>query len=558
MTINVHINNFRKIKEASFEIAPVALLVGENENGKSSIAQAVALAAAQQPLPRHIPKKDAKMLVHDGAKSGKVELARGDVATAISWPLAECKVNGQGKPVQSSEFAVGLKSIFSLSNTEKVAYFISLLKANPTLDDLKIKLPKSLDHLLPEIWKQIQESGWDEAHSSAKADEADLTGQWKNATGETKWNVSSAGNWRPATWEMDLERAERADLEIIYAEAKKELENSLKAQGAVAFDRNQAHELVDRLPEYEKRVSDAKNELQAGEKVYADLTNELAALGYNGDDPLTCPDCGSQLMLNQERQLIQAESADEGKKERYFQLGKKLKEVVADVTRLRDEVTLAQHQLSEVEKAKTKLADNLGTAGATLDVESTRTAYAKAERRLDDFNSLQKAHQLYERILTQKELVTALSQSGVRKVKLDQQIRKFCEEVLKPLSVAYGSEHIWLDNDLEIWRGQRHYSLLSRSASYAVRVILQAAIAMADRSELLVIDDIDEINDRRNRAGLMAMITATGIPALVCMAKRPEENAPDLSVRGTGQTYFVIEGVVQPFNPPAVQEAQRA
>jgi len=63
MTMNVTINNFRKVKEASFAIAPIALLVGENENGKSSIAQAVALAAAQQALPRSIAKKDAKMLV---------------------------------------------------------------------------------------------------------------------------------------------------------------------------------------------------------------------------------------------------------------------------------------------------------------------------------------------------------------------------------------------------------------------------------------------------------------------------------------------------------------
>lgn len=557
MTITVNINNFRKIKEASFSIAPVALLVGENENGKSSIAQAVALAAAQQPLPRHIAKKDAKMLVHDGAKSGKVELGRDDVATAISWPLAECKINGQGKPVQASEFAVGLKSIFSLSNTEKVAYFISLLKANPTLDDLKVKLPKSLDHQLPDIWKQIQESGWDEAHASAKSDEADLTGQWKNATGETKWNVSSAGNWRPATWEMDLERAERTDLEVAYAEAKKELEDSLKVQGAAAFDRTQAKALVDRLPEYEKRLSDAKAELQTAETKYADLTKDLNALGYSGDEPLVCPDCGSQLMLNQERKLTQAETVDERIKERYFELGADLKTQIAEVTRLRDEVTLAQHQFTEVEKAKEKL-ESLGTGGATLDVEAMRTAYAKAERRLDDFNAFHKSQQLYERILTQKELVAALGQSGVRKIKLDQQITKFCEEVLKPLSVAYGCEHIWLDNDLEIWRGQRHYSLLSRSARYAVRIVLQAAIAMADRSELLVIDDIDEINDRRNRAGMMAMVTSTGIPALVCMAKRPEENAPDLSARGTGQTYSVIEGVVQPFNPPAAQEALRA
>lgn len=553
--INVSINNFRKIKEASFSIAPIALLVGENENGKSSIAQAVALAAAQQALPRTITKKDAKMLVHDGAKSGKVELSRDDVSTSISWPLADFKVNGQGRPVQSSDFAVGLKSIFGLSNTERVSYFISLLKANPTLDDLKIKLPKSLDHLLPEIWKQIGESGWDEAHSSAKTDESELTGQWKSATGETRWNVSSAGDWRPGTWEMDLERVEREDLEIIYAESKKKLEDALKQEGAQAFDRTQAQVLVNRMPEYEKRVTDAKAELQTAETAYADLTKELETLNYNGDDPLACPDCGAQLMLNQERQLIHAEPVDDNTKDRYAELGKKLKEQMAEVTRLRDEVTLAQHQLTEVEKAKEKL-DNLGTGGAAMDVEAMRTAYAKAERRLDDFNAFHKARQLYERILTQKELVNALGQGGVRKEKLDQQIKKFCEEVLQPLSNAYGCERVWLDNDLEIWRGNRRYSLLSRSARYAVRIILQAAIAMADRSELLVIDDVDEINDRRNRAGLMSMVTSTGIPALICMAKRPEENAPDLAARGTGQTYTVIEGVVKPFTP--AQEAQIA
>ncbi len=553
--INVSINNFRKIKEASFSIAPIALLVGENENGKSSIAQAVALAAAQQALPRTIAKKDAKMLVHDGAKSGKVELSRDDVSTSISWPLADFKVNGQGRPVQSSDFAVGLKSIFSLSNTERVSYFINLLKANPTLDDLKIKLPKSLDHLLPEIWKQIGESGWDEAHSTAKTDESELTGQWKSATGETRWNVSSAGDWRPGTWEMDLERVEREDLEIIYAESKKKLEDALKQEGAQAFDRTQAQVLVNRMPEYEKRVTDAKAELQTAEIAYADLTKELETLNYNGDDPLACPDCGAQLMLNQERQLIHAEPVDDSTKDRYAELGKKLKEQMAEVTRLRDEVTLAQHQLTEVEKAKEKL-DNLGAGGAAMDVEAMRTAYAKAERRLDDFNAFHKARQLYERILTQKELVTALGQGGVRKEKLDQQIKKFCEEVLQPLSNAYGCERVWLDNDLEIWRGNRRYSLLSRSARYAVRIIIQVAIAMADRSELLVIDDVDEINDRRNRAGLMSMVASTGIPALVCMAKRPEENAPDLAARGTGQTYTVIEGVVQPFNSQPAQEAQ--
>lgn len=80
-----------------------------------------------------------------------------------------------------------------------------------------------------------------------------------------------------------------------------------------------------------------------------------------------------------------------------------------------------------------------------------------------------------------------------------------------------------------------------------VRTILQVAIALADKSELLVIDDVDEINDKRNRGGLLSMVIASGIPALLCMAKRPDENAPDLSIRGDGNTYVVTNGIVKPI-----------
>lgn len=551
MNINVTIHNYRKIKEASFAIAPVALLVGENENGKSSIAQAVALAAAQQPLPKPFAKKDAKQLIHDGAKSGMAVLEREGVTTVTTWPLAECKVTGQGKPVYASEFAVGLKSIFELSNTEKVAYFIRLLKANPTLDDLKAKLPKSMDPQLPEIWKQIEQSGWDEAHASAKSDEAELTGKWKAATGEQKWNVSSAGEWRPESWTPDLERGERKVLEVNYAEAKKAYEDALKSEGAQAFDRNQAQAQADKLPEYEQQVADARKALEDAETAHLHLSEELNELGYSGDDPLTCPDCNAQLTLNHDRQLVHAQAVNDDTKDRYHQLGGLLKESAATLIRLREASTLAQVRLTGAEEASARLQGVAEETEATGNTAEAKAAYQLAEKRLDAFNTVEKARSLYEQILTQKDLVTTLSQNGVRKNKLDDQLKRFNDEVLKPLSTAFSGESVWLDGDLTLWRGNRPYQLLSRSAQYAARAIMQGAIAMADRSELLVIDDMDEINDRRNRAGLMQMVQATGIPALVCMAKRPEENAPDLASRNAGQTYTVIEGVVRAYAQPA-------
>ncbi|MBL0319906.1 MAG: hypothetical protein IPP74_11565 [Alphaproteobacteria bacterium] len=79
------------------------------------------------------------------------------------------------------------------------------------------------------------------------------------------------------------------------------------------------------MPEYEKRLSDAKAELQTAETKYADLTKDLNALGYSGDEPLVCPDCGSQPCLIRSEKLTQAETVDERIKERYLELGAELK-----------------------------------------------------------------------------------------------------------------------------------------------------------------------------------------------------------------------------------------
>ncbi|MBX9727096.1 MAG: hypothetical protein K2X09_07510, partial [Rickettsiales bacterium] len=379
-------------------------------------------------------------------------------------------------------------------------------------------------------------------------EEAEMTGQWKSVTGEQRWNVSTAGEWRPEAWTPDLERADLTALEINFAETKRAYEEALKAEGAQAFDRTQAEALAAKLTEFEQQVKDAKAALEKAEGEYEKHSSELAALSYGGDDPMTCPDCGAQLALNGERHLVHATSVSEEERDLYHNLGKLLKDTQAEIIQLREALTLAQHRLASAEEATTRLAGDDGSEeSGGSDTATAKAASILAEKRLDAFNTSRRAYQLYERILTQKDLVTALSQNGVRKNKLDDQLKRFNEEVMKPLSVAYGGEHVWLDAELNLWRGNRAFHLLSRSAQFAASAIMQAAIAMADRSELLVIDDMDEINDRRNRAGLMAMVQSTGIPALVCMAKRPEENAPDLAARNAGQTFTVIDGVVQPF-----------
>lgn len=562
--INVTIHNFRKVQEASFDIAPIALLVGENENGKSSIAQAVALASAQQPLPKNIAKKDAKQLVNDLAKSGKVMLSHNGVTSEISWPLAEFKTTGQGKPITASEFAVGLRTIFQLSAAERVAYFIRLLKAEPTLKDLQLVLPKSLDPKLEEIWKQIQESGWEEAHSTAKSEEAELTGKWKHITGESRWNVSTAGDWRPAAWEPELERADRSQLEIAFAECNKAFEDALKSEGAIAFDRSQLEAQAAKIDESAQAVTTATTALTDAEASLRQLSQLLAAIPTADGHTLNCPECGTELMLQAsedllgEKQLVRAAQQTPEQQEEYHRLGKALKDAASAVNQTKEKLVVAQHQLKASQDAKTKLESITEVPISEQDSGSAKKSLERAERQLDMFNAVQRARATYESILTQKELVAALHQNGVRKAKLDEQLKAFNDQVLKPLSNMLNSEVVWLDGDLNPWRGNRPYHLLSRSARYAVRVLLQVAIAKADQSDLMVIDDMDEINDRRNRGCLMSMIISSGIPALVCMAKRPEENAPDLAAKEAGNTYAVIEGKVHDLSAMQGQEAQVA
>lgn len=227
-----------------------------------------------------------------------------------------------------------------------------------------------------------------------------------------------------------------------------------------------------------------------------------------------------------------------------------LDKAIKESTVLRDHLAGLRKSLETAINAETELQKHSEDAKNISDgnTEQARQEKTNAERRLDNFNKVQKATSLYEQIITQKELVLALSQNGVRKTKLDEQVAKFNSEVLKPLCNKFGWEMVWIDNDLSIWRGNRPYTLLSRSARYVTRIILQVFIAVADRSELLVIDDMDEINDRKNRGGLLTMIISSGIPALICMAKREDENTPDLAANGDGNTYMVRDGIVELFS----------
>ena len=88
-----------------------------------------------------------------------------------------------------------------------------------------------------------------------------------------------------------------------------------------------------------------------------------------------------------------------------------------------------------------------------------------------------------------------------------------------------------------------------------MRTVLQVAIAKHDNSELLVIDDADELNSSTDKGGLIRMVLDSKIPAVICMAMQTDIPRPNFEAQGNGKTYLIAGGQAKQFNIQAGNSA---
>jgi len=564
MTIKIKIDNFRKIQQADFEISPITLLVGENENGKSSIAMAVSMVATGNILPKGMYKKDVNQLIHDGARESKISICRNGLATEVIYPACEHNQHAEGKDatledviagqaeLQSfhvSDFAAGLGDIFELNNSEKTAYLINLLKAAPTESDLKTALSADTHFLIPEIWTQITQSGWDATYDIVKKEEIEFIGRWKQITGELKWNIDTANKWRPAEWEQSLEQGNLEDLQSDFNNSEKVIEEALKSEGAADFDKSRLEDIIAGKTELQEELTKKETEVRNIRIEIDAVINRCDNLPSPDDIGIPCPVCDAALIIvSKEEGYVCTEYLEDATEEKenreqdkdilYIEINRlknKDHDINKQIYNIKENLTKIENAEIELQKAnEAKNVNNITT-------EEAKTQSINIKLQLDNFIKVQQASDLYKKVIIKRELSSALSQNGVRKTKLQDEITKFNNDILKPLCDKLNWEAVIIDNDLNIWRGRRAYKLLSRSARYITRVILQVGLAMTDKSELLIIDDLDIITNDQNKTWLLEMIASSNIPALICMAIRPNENAP--SIQGT--TYLVKNGTME-------------
>ena len=580
--MNVTINNYRGLASASLDLSRICLLAGPNEAGKTSASQAVASALTGEPVPiKGVKKTEAGLLVRAGTANGSVDLVGPNGSTNITWPSAKVKTEGQAP--FASHFAAGLQSIVNLDDKERVKVLTEYLKAIPTRADLdaqlaSLKLPvKHLDQL----WQLIEQQGWDGACAQIKEKGARLKGQWENVTAD-RYGSKKGESWIPEGYSDELMGQSEDKLAAVVTDARDALEAAIAADAVDDSKRAGLEELAALLPgrKIDAIAAEAATVDPALQNQLEECNGMIATISKNRDElnakltalptakqqvGMSCPDCGTVLQVHAGILKKAATLTDEEISSRQAAIDELTSQIAsinngitkhmeasarikgqigeAETSRLQ-KITECKRLVKESEAAAAEIIKPVAAA-SPISVDDCRTTLSQAETRLKAFKAKFEADRLHIAIGQNAELLAKIAPEGIRGDVLVKSLKKF-NESLSPLSKSAGWRAVTLESDFMPTYGGTIYLLLSESAKFRVRTILQMGMALIDKSQAIIIDAAD-ILDKGGRNGLFKAVKQTGLPAMVAMTIDPclepgkpvHANVPNLAKAGQGCSYWL-------------------
>lgn len=551
--LKISVRNYRGVERSDVELEPVALVAGQNEQGKSSLAQAAraALAVVAIPIPG-VLKKDAKLLVRDGADKGSAKASLDGAYGLVEWPKAEA--NTVGGMTWCSPFAVGLRHLLDLDDKERANILAGYINSAPGVTDLAAALDdigygqKAVDSL----WQQVSgPGGWDGSYKKAREHTTKLKGQWEGVTGE-KYGSKKAESWTPPNGRSDsLPQVQREYLEKAATQAEAALERVIGLRAVGEANIKDLNAKASGLKDLEKQEAAAGAEKS---KLY-DAHQALMVKGAPPilQAPMTCPKCEAPLAINGGA-LVEAEKPPTKAEIKKAEDARRKHVSEVDDARAAFDDAYAKHQalhgeLVAARQAAAKLAEIKGKGGKTAtsdDVEAARAELQSAKQALKAFDDKVQADKIHADIVRNDKLVDILSPDGLRKRKLAAGLSDL-NDVLSELCAAANWPKVRIDENLHAHYGTRPVWAASASGQWRARVVIQVAMAKFDGSAAVVIDEAD-ILDARGRNGLMAMLKYAEVRALLCMTVNKPELVPDLAKAGLGGSWWIASGIAEPIN----------
>ncbi|CAO3428897.1 hypothetical protein [Azospirillum argentinense] len=559
--MKANIRDFQVVERADLEIKGITLVAGRNSQGKSSIAKGLAVALTGTVQLGGLLKKDGGKLVRAGCTTAYAVVQSESGKATASWP--KCEFITDGTPPAINAHAAGLEHLVDMAPKDRATFLARALHTAPDKDDL---LQAFTDAGIPapvveKVWADIEAIGWDGKAADVKDKGARFKGRWEGVTGE-KYGSEKAKGWLPKDWTADLTEAELDDLSSEVGEAQIDLE---KAIAGAAVDQSEIDRLTAACADIEslhKASMDAEVAASQAEAAYKTAKRELDDLPpAQQPDALACPCCKAALQVNGHgptMELVQAamlSEADLKKRQTAIDIAtgnashakKQLDaadQTAADAQRAHQAAHNASQRLAEL-KAK-------GGTGSAADVQAARDRLALAQRRHAALKAKFDADELSKQLAVNALVQTLLSPEGLRKAKLLKVLDTFNGGPLAELCAAAGWQPVRIEPDLSVTYGGRAYPLLSglgpqlSSDQFRVRAVLQVALAQMEGHRLVIIDAADVL-DHLGRGGLIQMLRAADVSAVVCMTFGKPDLVPDLQAAGMGLSYWIDGGIARPL-----------
>jgi hypothetical protein len=546
MSLIISIRDYRGCARADIELAPLALIAGQNEQGKSSLAQAVRAGLTGTAIPiQGVAKKDAKLLVREGAEGGRVHVKDDDGHDAgIEWP--KCTVVGDRK---SSDFAVGLRHLFDLDEKERANVLAGYINSKPTVEDLNAAMEdaqyaqKSID----QVWASVTgPEGWDGTHKKAKEHGTVQKAKWEATTGE-KYGAQKAVDWKPQGYPADLPADPRGGLEAALARAKQELERLIGLAAVAKSDIDGLRKKASSIAVLEKKAAAAKAEKDKLSKAYDEWTRK--PYPQIPSPPVQCPNCSANLKIVNGTGLAEALNAPTVKEISDAKLAVQQHQQSLAAAKQAFEAAYDIHQqverdLREANAAKSELdglSDRGGEVATDQQVSDARAAADTAQKALSAYDAATTAAYLHTQIVKNAALVEILAPDGLRKRKLASGLKAFNDYLAIACQGAKWPV-VRLDENLNPHYGTRPVWAASASGQWRARVVVQLVMAKMDESAAVVIDEAD-ILDQKGRNNLFALLKDTGIKAVVCLTANKPDVVPDLAKAKLGKSFWIEAGV---------------
>ncbi|MDR2337710.1 MAG: hypothetical protein LBE20_03560 [Deltaproteobacteria bacterium] len=539
------ITNFMGAENISIKAAPIALLTGQNHQGKSSALRPISATLSGLTMPLGLKKQDAGLLVKLGSIEANVILSGDEGAAEINYPKAELRTNGTNPP-KASTVAAGLESIIDMDEKRRVEYLRKLLNCLPTKDDFKNELLKKgiKQELIDTLWKQIEINGWEAQLNTAKEKGKSFKSQWAYVTGE-QYGSKKGEIWTPEFgWDASLQTSSQEALQGQITLLNSELEDMIGKQAVSDDVRAKLTEEANSITELQSALLKSKKLYQSAKQNVDSLEFKAKTLPPLPEKGVPCPYCGENVIIHG----LYLKKTSSMSKDEVAALKQQIDKISDEMTKALQVLEFRQSALNKSEqklKSAQEAVQQLKTiSSATIGthiINAKREALCMIELQLQAFKKYTESQRLHNNIITNQVIVDALDENGIRRQAMERGLDEF-NLSLKEICQKANWATVSINRDLTIYFAGRPYPILSASEQFRVRVTLQIAAAILDNSDAVVIDGA-ELLDANGRKGLLSALSVMKFKSFVGMMVNLPVKAPKLEKMGLGNVYWIEKGV---------------